>query len=65
MVESPFVMIFDRVGFKYSASFLNFIILTAALSVYNSCIYCNSRMLYGLALQKNAPQIFKKLTKER
>jgi L-asparagine transporter-like permease len=63
MVESPFVMIFDRIGFKYAASFLNFIILTAALSVYNSCIYCNSRMLYGLAFQKNAPQIFKKTNK--
>jgi L-asparagine transporter-like permease len=63
MVESPFVMIFDRIGFKYATSLLNFIILTAALSVYNGCIYCNSRMLYGLALQKNAPQIFKKTNK--
>jgi L-asparagine transporter-like permease len=62
-VESPFVMIFDRIGFKYAASFLNFIILTAALSVYNSCIYCDSRMLYGLAIQKNAPEIFKKTNK--
>jgi L-asparagine transporter-like permease len=62
-VESPFVMVFDHIGFKYAASFFNFIILTAALSVYNSCIYCNSRMLYGLALQKNAPQIFKKINK--
>jgi L-asparagine transporter-like permease len=58
--ESPFVMIFDKIGFKYAASALNFIVLTAALSVYNGCIYGNSRMLYGLALQKNAPQIFSK-----
>ena len=62
--ESPFVMIFDKVGFKYVAWVLNFIILTAALSVYNSCIYGNSRMLYGLALQKNAPQVFAKTTKK-
>jgi L-asparagine transporter-like permease len=61
--ESPFVMIFEKIGFKYVAWALNFIILTAALSVYNSCIYGNSRMLYGLALQKNAPQIFVKTTK--
>ncbi len=62
--DSPFVMIFDRIGFKYAAWTLNFIVLTAALSVYNSCIYSNSRMLYGLALQKNAPQIFTKTNKK-
>ncbi|MDR1418687.1 MAG: amino acid permease [Endomicrobium sp.] len=61
--ESPFVMIFDLIGFKYAAWTLNFIILTAALSVYNSCIFCNSRMLYGLAIQKHAPKIFKKTNK--
>jgi L-asparagine transporter-like permease len=63
ITDSPFVMIFDRIGFKYAAWTLNFIVLTAALSVYNSCIYSNSRMLYGLALQKNAPQVFTKISK--
>lgn len=62
--DSPFVMIFDRIGFKYTAWTLNFIILTAALSVYNSCIYSNSRMLYALALQKNAPSVFAKTNKQ-
>jgi L-asparagine transporter-like permease len=61
--DSPFVLIFDKIGFKYAAWALNFIILTAALSVYNSCIYSNSRMLYGLALQKNAPEILAKTNK--
>ncbi|MDR3253341.1 MAG: amino acid permease [Endomicrobium sp.] len=60
---SPFVIIFDKIGFKYAAWVLNFIVLIAALSVYNSCIYSNSRVLYALALQKNAPQIFTKITK--
>jgi L-asparagine transporter-like permease len=64
ITDSPFVMIFDRIGFKYAAWALNFIILTAALSVYNSCIYSNSRMLYGLALQKNAPQVFTKTSRK-
>ncbi|MDR0724276.1 MAG: amino acid permease [Endomicrobium sp.] len=54
--DSPFVLIFDKIGFKYIAWTLNFIVLTAALSVYNSCLYSNSRMLYALALQKNAPK---------
>jgi L-asparagine transporter-like permease len=61
--DSPFVMIFDKIGFKYAAWTLNFIILTASLSAYNSCTYSNSRMLYGLALQNNAPQIFTKTNK--
>src|SRR5690606_32093596 len=42
---------------------LNVIVLTAALSVYNSCVYSNSRMLYGLAEQGNAPAFLKKLNK--
>jgi L-asparagine transporter-like permease len=61
--ESPFVLIFDMIGFKYVAWALNFVVLTAALSVYNGCIYSNSRMLYGLAMQKQAPKIFTKTNK--
>ncbi|MDR0956704.1 MAG: amino acid permease [Endomicrobium sp.] len=61
--DSPFVLIFDRIGFKYTAWTLNVVVLTAALSVYNSCIYSNSRMLYGLALQKNAPKVFTETAK--
>ena len=61
--DSPFVIIFDKIGFKYAAWTLNFIILTAALSVYSGCIYSNSRTIYGLALQNNAPNVFTKTTK--
>lgn len=53
---SPFVMIFHELNSNTIANVLNIVVLTAALSVYNSCVYCNSRMLYGLAQQKNAPQ---------
>ncbi|AWH88064.1 amino acid permease [Limnobaculum parvum] len=53
---SPFVMIFHHLNSSMVATALNIVVLTAALSVYNSCVYSNSRMLYGLALQKNAPQ---------
>lgn len=58
MEASPFVLIFSKIGIPMAAHILNFVILTAALSVYNSSIYCNSRVLYGLALQHNAPQTF-------
>ncbi|ASZ14081.1 amino acid permease [Chitinophaga sp. MD30] len=72
--SSPFVMVFDSLkGFQFSlfgktiyftsliANVLNLIVLTAALSVYNSCVYSNSRMLFGLAEQGNAPRFLSKL----
>ncbi|WP_312534194.1 amino acid permease [Acinetobacter variabilis] len=62
--KSPFVMIFSQLGIDWAAHLLNFIILTAALSVYNSGMYANSRMLYGLAQQGNAPKIFKTVNKQ-
>ncbi|MFW1859876.1 amino acid permease [Acinetobacter defluvii] len=62
--KSPFVMVFSLIGIGWAANLVNFIILTAALSVYNSGMYANSRMLYGLAEQGNAPNIFKKVNKQ-
>jgi aromatic amino acid transport protein AroP len=71
---SPFVMVFERLnGFEFRimgetlsftriiANTLNVIVLTAALSVYNSSVYSNSRMLFGLAEQGNAPAFLTKL----
>jgi aromatic amino acid transport protein AroP len=55
---SPFVLIFDSIGFKAVAGTLNFVVLTAVLSVFNTCIYLNSRIIYSLGLQGNAPQFF-------
>ncbi len=53
---SPFVMTFHELDSNIVATILNIVVLTAALSVYNSCVYCNSRMLYGLAKQGNGPK---------
>ncbi|WP_261643687.1 aromatic amino acid transporter AroP [Erwinia mallotivora] len=58
---SPFVMIFHDLGDSLVANALNVVILTAALSVYNSCVYCNSRMLFGLAQQGNGPKSLMKV----
>lgn len=52
---SPFVQIFEQIGIPAAAHILNVVVLTAAISVYNSAIYSNSRMLYGLAKAGNAP----------
>jgi len=73
---SPFVTVFDNLkGMHFSlfgtdvsatnliANALNLIVLTAALSVYNSSVYSNSRMLFGLAEQGNAPKFLMHLNK--
>ncbi len=59
---SPFVQIFENVGVPAAAHILNFVVLTAAVSVYNSAIYSNSRMLYGLAKEGEAPAFFLRLS---
>lgn len=61
--SSPFVQIFDSVGVHAAAAILNFVCLTAVMSVYNSGLYANSRMLYSLAKQGNAPAYLGKLNK--
>ncbi|ERK16117.1 MAG: amino acid permease [Pantoea sp.] len=52
---SPFVLIFHALDSNLVATLLNAVVLSAALSVYNSCVFSNSRMLFGLAKQGNAP----------
>lgn len=74
--SSPFVAVFSTLkGFEFTllghtffatdliAHVLNIVVLTAALSVYNSSVYSNSRMLYGLAVQGNAPRFLRKLNR--
>jgi aromatic amino acid transport protein AroP len=60
---SPFVMIFHALNSNLVATLLNVVVLTAALSVYNSGVYANSRMLFGLATQGNAPKALTRVNK--
>jgi amino acid transporter, AAT family len=60
---SPFVLIFAKIGIPAAASIINFVVLTAALSSFNSGLFSTGRMLYNLALQNNAPKMFGKLSK--
>ena len=62
---SPFVQIFENLGVSSAANILNFVVLTAAVSVYNSAIYSESRMLFGMAETSNAPKFFAKLSKRK
>ena len=63
MEASPFVQIFQNVGIPAAAHILNFVVLTAAISVYNSAIYSNSRMLYGLSQRGDAPPVLQSLSR--
>ncbi|MDR0217810.1 MAG: amino acid permease [Enterobacteriaceae bacterium] len=60
---SPFVLIFDHLNSLLVSNALNVVVVTAALSVYNSGVYANSRMLYGLAKQGNAPHVLLQVNK--
>jgi AAT family amino acid transporter len=60
---SPFVLIFDKIGIPGAADLINFVVLTAALSAFNSGLFSTGRMLYNLSLQNNGPKFFGKLNK--
>lgn len=62
LTASPFVQIFENIGIPAAAHILNFVVLIAALSVYNSVMYSNPRFLYGLAKGGNAPKCFSKIS---
>src|SRR5699024_6093911 len=55
---SPFVAIFDSIGFTAAAAILQVVLITAALSAINADIFGAGRMLHGLAEQGQAPRSF-------
>jgi arginine/ornithine permease len=62
-MESPFVTVFDMVGIPYAADIMNFVILTALLSVGNSGLFVSTRILYSMSQKGMAHSVFSKLTK--
>jgi arginine/ornithine permease len=63
VMESPFVTVFDMVGIPYAADIMNFVILTALLSVGNSGLFVSTRILYSMSQKGMAHSVFSKLTK--
>ena len=63
--KSPFVEVFSLAGIHAAAALMNFVVLTSALSAVNSSIFGTSRMLFGLACQKDAPHVFEKLSNKK
>jgi arginine/ornithine permease len=64
LVESPFVVVFDKIGIPYAADIVNFVIITAVLSVANSGLYATSRMLWSMSAQGMINPMFGKLNKK-
>jgi AAT family amino acid transporter len=60
--SSPFVIAFQDVGIPDAADVLNFVVLTAALSSFNSGMYSTSRMLLTLSNNQQAPQFLSRLS---
>jgi AAT family amino acid transporter len=65
ITESPFVSTFSGLGIKQAAAIINFVVITAALSSCNSGMFSNGRMLYNLALQKQAPKFLGKINSNK
>ena len=59
--RSPFVRVFETIGFPGAADAMNFVVLTAALSAINTDLYLTSRMLFSLARSGDAPAPFGRL----
>jgi len=59
--ESPFVTVFQVVGIKWAAAFINFVVLTAAASSLNSTLYSTGRHLFQLAKETPNSKVMKTL----
>src|ERR687896_273578 len=63
VIKSPFTLAFERIGIPGSGTLMNFVVLTAVLSVLNSSLYTTSRMLFALTRHNDAPQFFLNTTR--
>lgn len=61
---SPYVVAMNRLGISFLPSLVNAAVLTASFSAGNSYVYCASRSLYGLALERKAPQFLTRCTRQ-
>lgn len=62
-LESPYVTMLNMIGIPAAAQIMNVVVLVAVLSCLNSALYTNSRMLFSLAQNGNAPRALLKVSK--
>ena len=63
VIKSPFTLAFERMGIPGAGTLMNFVVLTAVLSVLNSSLYTTSRMLFALTRHSDAPGFFTNTTR--
>ena len=63
VLQSPFTIVFNRIGISFAASVINAVILTSLLSAANSMLYTTSRLFYSLAESGQATKILAKINK--
>jgi GABA permease len=63
VIRSPFTIAFERMGIPFAPDLMNFVVLTAVLSVLNSSLYTTSRMLFALTRHNDAPGFFTNTTR--
>ncbi len=63
VIKSPFTIAFERMGIPFAPDLMNFVVLTAVLSVLNSSLYTTSRMLFALTRHNDAPQFLLNTTR--
>jgi GABA permease len=63
VIKSPFTVAFERMGIPFAPDLMNFVVLTAVLSVLNSSLYTTSRMLFALTRHNDAPGFFTDTTR--
>lgn len=61
--SSPFVTMFSLAGLGAAAHLINFVVLTAAASSANSGVYSTSRIIYGLATSRLAPNFLSRVSR--
>lgn len=54
--ESPFVKVLSIAGIPAGAHIMNAVLIVAALSAANGCLYSSSRMIHSLAIDGMAPR---------
>ncbi|KAK3307351.1 amino acid permease-domain-containing protein [Chaetomium strumarium] len=62
VAQSPFVIAASQAGISAIPSVVNAIVITSAWSASNQALLAGTRVLYGLALKKQAPAIFLRTT---
>lgn len=60
---SPFTLAFSKIGIPFAAGIMNVVVLTSTLSCANAGLYASSRMVFAMAKEGKAPQIFANVNK--